>query len=70
MAFTESLSGHCCTFSEDLDQTSPGCSSDRDAEVVANGRMTARHYPLVGRVCGLTWRRWKGCLPLFFKMHG
>lgn len=51
MAFTEWLSSHYCTFSEDLGQPSPGCSRDRVGEVVADGRMAARHHPPVGRAC-------------------
>lgn len=57
VAFIEWLSGHYCAFSEDLGQPSPGSSSHRDTEVVADGRMAAWHHPPVGRVCGLTWRR-------------
>lgn len=53
MVFTEWPNGHYCTFSEDLGQPSPSCSSDRDAKVVADGRMAAQHHPLVERECGL-----------------
>lgn len=46
-----------------LGRSGPGCSSDRDTKVVADGRMAAQHHPPVGRARGLARRRWKGSSP-------
>ena len=64
MAFTEWLSSHCCTFSEDLGQLHPGCSSDRDPEVVADGRVAARRHPPVGRAHGLVEKMERLLIPV------
>lgn len=46
-----------------LRRSGPGCSSDRDTKVVADGRTGARHHPPVGRARGLAQRRRKGPCP-------
>lgn len=59
-----SLSGHYCPFTEDVGQPSPGCSSDRDAKAVADGRMAARHHPLVGRARRLMEKTGRSLTPV------